>query len=118
MQIAAGDSEAGTDGELQHGIDAEVICNLEEIAAFLADRAFQNFIGSGAELSGGGLPVLKVACAADCQIAAAHEIDAEVDAVITLRATIECILVTDAEIGLGVVPAVLAGDFSNMGTVE
>ena len=49
--------------------------------------------------------------AADGEIAAAHEIDAEVEAVVEGGAVEEVILITDTDVGLGVVPAVFAVDF-------
>ena len=100
------------DGELEDGVEAEAVCEAEEVAAFAADGGVDLLIGGIA----GGEPdwvlASEVAFVAGAELAAAHVVDAKVDGVVEWVVGGDCFSVADADVGLQFVPAVFAGDFA------
>lgn len=116
--LGAGKSELQSYGELEDGVEVEVVGEFEEVVAFVAQGGFK--LGAGECFPGVGalVFVLKIALTGGAEVAAAHVVEAQVECVVEGVGGVDGAGVADADVGLQLVPLAAAGESAVLVIVE
>ena len=88
------------DGELEDGVEAEAVCEAEEVAAFAADGGVDLLIGCIADGEPSRVLADEESFVGAAELAAAHVVDAEVERVVERISVDDGIGVADTDVGL------------------